>query len=66
MGYVRVCTGAQRCVLVCMSVCRYAQMYAGMRGCARVCAGVYGMNFQNTYLLETRVLTSVDFHTYPI
>ena len=49
-----------------------ARVCAGVRGCARVIAGlcgslqVYVCDEFSEYLLETRVLTSADFNTYPI
>ena len=46
------------CAGVCAGVCGYVQVYAGMCGCM--------WDEFSEYLLETRVLTSADFNTYPI
>ena len=51
-GYVQVCLGVQGCAQVCAEVC----------GCLQV----YVWDEYSEYLLETRVLTSADFNTYPI
>ena len=45
-------------------MCGYFQVHSGTCGYAQVCAGVWD-DFSE-YLLETRVLTSADFNTYPI
>ena len=64
--------------LVCMDVCRcvgvcgLAWVCADMCGSARVYTEVHGtkcvcvLDESLEYLLETRVLTSADFNTYPI
>ena len=60
--FVRVCMG-MLCLQVCVCVFRY--VYASMHGaCSGKCKCVW--DEFSEYLLETRVLTSADFNTYPI
>ena len=70
-GCVQMCVGGasvSRCAWVCFGICR------GGPGCVWKCSGVWvcmGMGGRvwdefSEYLLETRVLTSADFNTYPI
>ena len=71
-GCVRVCTGVCGCAWVCMDVCGYARVWTGVCasvcGCNWLCMGVCRCvwNEFSVYLLETWVLTSADFNTYPI
>ena len=63
---------------VCMGVCECAQVCMGGPGCVWKCTHVCGYTWVcigkgdcvwdefSEYLLETRVLTSADFNTYPI
>ena len=62
---------------VCMGVCECAQVCMGGPGCVWKCTHVCGYTWVcigkgdcvwdefSEYLLETRVLTSADFNTYP-
>ena len=57
-----------------MGVLWYVQVYRGGPGCVWKCSGVWVCTDMggcvwdefSEYLLETRVLTSADFNTYPI
>ena len=51
-----------------MGVYGYVRVCAGVRSCAWGCVDVhrYVWDEFSEYLLETRVLTSADFNTYPI
>ena len=68
--YVQVCTGMSGCMWVKTGLC--GCKYAGECGCVRVCTGVHRclcvcmQDEFSEYLLETWVLTSADFNTYPI
>ena len=68
LSCVRVCAGVHGCMLVRASVLGCVQVCMSMHGflwvCAMVCIGVW--DEFSEYLLETRVLTSADFNTYPI
>ena len=57
-GCERVCAGVCECVWVCTVVC------GGAWGCMDVHRYVW--DEFSEYLLETRVLTTADFNTYPI
>ena len=70
-----VCGDMCGCVWLCYGcVLWYGQVCRGGPGCVWKCSGVWvctGMgrcvwNEFSEYLLETRVLTSVDFNDYPI
>ena len=64
--YAWVCTSVRECVHVCFGaqvcvysgVCRYTWVCLGMCGCVG--------DEVSEYILETGVLTSADFNTYPI
>ena len=57
-GYALVCVGVLGWAWVCVKVFRCVHIHMGVHryGCGGGCE----------YLLETRVLTSADFNTYPI
>ena len=67
-GCVQVGEGVRRLVWVCkgvflfLCVYRYMQVCTGVHGCLCVCM----QDEFSEYLLETWVLTSADFNTYPI
>ena len=63
-----MCMGVIGCVQVCAGLLRYVRMCAGVFKCKWVQMGVhqYVWDEFSEYLLETRVLTSADFNTYPI
>ena len=71
---VWVCTVMRGCALVCASVCMYALVhrcvcvYSGVCRYTWVCLGMCGCvgDEVSEYILETGVLTSADFNTYPI
>ena len=67
-GYVWVSIGVQGYALVCTGVLWCAGVCGDMFRCMRICMGVHGCVWDvfSEYHLETRVLTSVDFNTYPI
>ena len=60
---LRAYVGMFKCAWVCAGVHRCARVCMGVRGCVHVCTGVRKFS---EFLLENRVLTSVDFNTYPI
>ena len=53
-----MCEGVHRCAQACVGVFMYMQVCMDMNGCA--------WEEFSEYILETRVLTSADFNTYPI
>ena len=77
MWFIKLRAWAGMCG-VCMGVCECAQVCMGGPGCVWKCTHVCGYTWVcigkgdcvwdefSEYLLETRVLTSADFNTYPI
>ena len=63
-GHVRVCSCEHRCVQMCLSLCSCVQVCARVCGCVHVCVCV--QREFSEFLLENRVLISVDFYTHPI
>ena len=61
-----VCFGMHRCVGVGLGMCGSVQVCAYTHGCAQVWVWWWVWDEFSEYLLETRVLTSADFDTYPI
>ena len=60
--------GVHGCLQLSVDVCRCVQVCAGMCSCVLGCVDVhrYVWDEFSEYLLETWVLTSADFNTYPI
>ena len=65
-GCAQVYAGVRGCAGEGMRRCAWVWEWAegGLHGCAWVCAYVW--DEFSEFLLETRVLTSADFNTYPI
>ena len=67
-GMCWICAGVYRCAEVCVGVHECVQVCSGVCGYAWVCKGMCRCIWDefSEYLMETRILTSADFHTYPI
>ena len=63
-----ICAGVYRCAEVCVGEHECVQVCSDVWGYAWVCKGMCRCIWDefSEYLMETRVLTSADFHTYPI
>lgn len=65
-GCESVSLGMSGCALVCGSGPGCVQVSVEVFRCMRVCMGGRVWNEFSEFLLETRILTSADFNTYPI